>query len=52
MCIRDRSMFEVAQYAVAMGHAHQEVQDAASFVTTSNDEDGISHFFATMTDLD
>ena len=48
----DLSMFEVAQYAVAMGQAHQEVQDAASFVTTSNDEDGISHFFATMTDLD
>ena len=48
----DLSMFEVAQYAVAMGQAHQEVQDAASFVTTSNDQDGISHFFATMTDLD
>lgn len=46
MCIGDQNndlpMFEYAKYKIAMGNAGQSIKDQASFVTTSNDEDGVA----------
>lgn len=39
----DLSQFEVATHSVAMANAPQEIKDAASFLTKSNDEDGITY---------
>lgn len=41
----DLSMFAVAKFSVAMGQSHSEVQEKATFVTKSNDQDGIADFF-------
>jgi Cof subfamily protein (haloacid dehalogenase superfamily) len=38
----DMAMFVVAGLAVAMGNAAKEVQEAADFVTASNEEDGFA----------
>lgn len=38
-------MFAVAKFSVAMGQSHSEVQEKATFVTKSNDQDGIADFF-------
>lgn len=40
----DVSMFEVANYSVAMGNSMKEIQDKATFVTKSNEEHGVSWF--------
>ncbi|WP_412176625.1 HAD family hydrolase [Bacillus sp. T3] len=39
----DLSQFEVATHSIAMANAPQEIKDQASFVTKSNDEDGITY---------
>ncbi len=39
----DLSMVKYAGLGVAMGNATKEVKEAASFITTSNDEDGIAN---------
>lgn len=39
----DLSQFEVATKSVAMANAPQEIKDQATFVTKSNDEDGVSY---------
>lgn len=45
MCIgdqeNDRSMFEYAGVRVAMGNAVDTIKELATFITTSNDEDGV-----------
>lgn len=41
----DVSMFEVAKWSVAMGNANDNLKKIASFVTKTNDEEGIVHFF-------
>jgi Cof subfamily protein (haloacid dehalogenase superfamily) len=38
----DMAMFAAAGLAIAMGNASQEVQDAADFITASNEEDGFA----------
>jgi hydroxymethylpyrimidine pyrophosphatase-like HAD family hydrolase len=38
----DLPMFRVAGLSVAMGNGTAEVQDAATFVTTTTDEDGFA----------
>lgn len=38
----DLEMFKAAGYAVAMGNARKEIQDAADYVTCSNDDDGVA----------
>ncbi len=40
----DLSMIEYAGLGVAMGNAPEEIKKKATFVTLSNDEDGIAHF--------
>ncbi|UUD36570.1 HAD family hydrolase [Mycoplasmopsis citelli] len=40
----DISMFKVAKYSVAMGQSKDAVKQHASYITTSNDEDGIYQF--------
>lgn len=39
----DLSQFEVATMSVAMANAPEEVKEKATFVTKSNDEDGVTH---------
>jgi len=39
----DLSMFAVSGLSIAMGNADDEVQAAASEVTTSNDDEGFAH---------
>jgi hydroxymethylpyrimidine pyrophosphatase-like HAD family hydrolase len=39
--LNDLEMFELVKYPVAMGNAFDIVKKSASYVTTSNDEDGI-----------
>lgn len=39
----DLSMIQYAGLGVAMSNAHKDIQNAADFVTLSNDEDGIAH---------
>ena len=39
----DLSMIQYAGLGVAMSNANQDIQDAADYVTFSNDEDGIAH---------
>lgn len=39
----DLSMIKYAGLGVAMGNATQEVKEAADFITTSNDEDGVAN---------
>ncbi|BDR57795.1 Cof-type HAD-IIB family hydrolase [Xylocopilactobacillus apicola] len=41
----DLSMFEVAGTSIAMGNAHAAVKEAATFVTSDNDHDGIAEAF-------
>lgn len=41
----DIPMFEFAQTAVCMGQGHKDAKAAASYVTASNDDDGISKAF-------
>jgi Cof subfamily protein (haloacid dehalogenase superfamily) len=38
----DMAMFAVAGLSIAMGNADQQVQEAADFVTSSNEEDGFA----------
>ena len=38
----DVSMFAVAGLSIAMGNADRQVQEAADFVTSSNEEDGFA----------
>ncbi|WP_392553273.1 sugar-phosphatase [Orbus wheelerorum] len=46
MCIGDQNndlpMFDYAKYKIAMGNASDAIKDKATFVTTSNDEDGVA----------
>ena len=39
----DISMLKTAAIGVAMGNANDEVKDAADYITTSVDEDGIQN---------
>ncbi len=41
--MNDRSMFEEAGFAVAMGNACDEIKEMADFVTLTNDEDGVAY---------
>ena len=41
----DIEMLQVAGEGVAMGNAPVEVQQAADYVTGSNDEDGVASYF-------
>ena len=41
----DMSILRAAGIGVAMGNANEEVQDAADYITTSVDEDGIRNAF-------
>ncbi|WP_041593752.1 Cof-type HAD-IIB family hydrolase [Mycoplasmopsis cynos] len=41
----DISMFNVSKYSVAMGQANLEIKNAATFITLSNNDDGIYDFF-------
>ena len=41
----DISMFEICGYSVAMGNAGQETKEAADYVTTDVNEDGIWNAF-------
>lgn len=47
MCLGDNcndvDMIRLAGIGVAMGHAPQDVRDAANYVTGTNDEDGVGH---------
>ena len=38
----DVEMFEAAGLSIAMGNAREDVKAKASFVTTSNDEEGVA----------
>ena len=40
----DTSMFDVVKYSVAMGNSSKEIQDKATHVTKSNEEQGVSWF--------
>ena len=40
----DTSMFDVVKYSVAMGNSTKEIQDKATHVTKSNEEQGVSWF--------
>ena len=40
----DISMFKVAKWSVAMGNAQNEVKKIATFITNSNNDDGIAYF--------
>ena len=40
--MNDRTMFEAAGLAVAMGNADEEIKAMADDVTLSNDEDGVA----------
>lgn len=42
--VNDLSMFENVKYSVAMGNSNQEIKEAATFVTDSNNENGIANF--------
>jgi len=46
MCIGDQNndlpMFDYAKYKIAMANAADSIKDKATFVTTSNDEDGVA----------
>jgi Cof subfamily protein (haloacid dehalogenase superfamily) len=39
----DVSMFNAAKYSVAMGNAKDEIKAICTYVTLSNDEDGVAH---------
>lgn len=39
----DIAMFHVANLSIAMGNSPQEVKEAANFVSTSNDDDGVAY---------
>jgi len=39
----DVSMFDTAKYSVAMGNAKEEIKALCTYVTLSNDEDGVAH---------
>lgn len=39
----DVSMFDTAKYSVAMGNAKKEVKELCTYVTLSNDEDGVAY---------
>ena len=39
----DKGMIEYAGLGVAMANASTEVQDAADYITYSNEEDGVAH---------
>ena len=39
----DKGMIEFAGLGVAMANASTEVQDAADYITFSNEEDGVAH---------
>ena len=39
----DKGMIEFAGLGVAMANASTEVQDAADYITYSNEEDGVAH---------
>ncbi|MBD5422953.1 MAG: HAD family hydrolase [Mycoplasma sp.] len=41
----DLSMFAKAKWSVAMGNAQEKTKHAATFITNSNNEDGIANFF-------
>lgn len=40
----DLSMFECASHRIAMANAVQEVKDRATYITDSNNEDGVAHY--------
>ena len=44
----DVPMFAWAGRGVAVANAHRELLDVADEVTTSNDEDGVAHYLATL----
>ena len=44
----DIEMIKMAGLGVAMGNAHQEVKDVATYITTDNNHDGIAHFISTL----
>jgi Cof subfamily protein (haloacid dehalogenase superfamily) len=44
----DVSMFDTAKYSVAMGNAKKEVKALCTYVTMSNDEDGVAHVLDKM----
>lgn len=52
MCIGDQNndlpMFEFAKHKIAMGNAIDAVKEAATFVTKSNDEDGVAFAIKTF----
>lgn len=40
----DQTMFDVCKYKIAMENAHEELKKQATFITLSNDNDGISYY--------
>ena len=38
----DQTMIDMAGYGVAMGNAVQEIKDSASYITDTNDNDGVA----------
>ena len=41
--LNDLSMFERVDYSIAMGNSQATVKEAATFITRSNDENGIPY---------
>lgn len=39
----DVSMFKIAKYSIAMGNAKDDIKAGCSYVTLTNDEDGVAH---------
>ena len=44
--LNDLSMFERVDYSIAMGNSQATVKEAATFITRSNDDNGIPHALA------
>ncbi len=47
----DLSMFECAKYTVCMANGVQSLKDAASFITASNNEDGVAIYLENVLDI-
>lgn len=48
----DISMFKKASYAIAMGNADEKIKQQVSFVTKSNENDGVAHAIYKLMDED
>ncbi|MGB8002063.1 MAG: Cof-type HAD-IIB family hydrolase [Anaerobacillus sp.] len=48
----DLSMFRKASYSIAMGNADDEIKQQVSFVTKSNEHDGVAHAIYKLMDED